>query len=634
MERKRKYDRLYQPLTEPPAGTRFVGYARYSSDMQDKVTIVTQHRKMAEFAAAHHWEIIDWVDEPATSAKYDDVHRRPRFAEMLAAAGSDFTGILCYDSSRWSRNNAVTYTTLDDLRHRGIWWATADGLWNSNRLVEDGHSIAFAVDTGMNANFLMKHSKRMIDSKEERALGGLHQSQPPYGYLPPDYPPLPPGIGVNRKAPPIPVRPDPATWPALQLIAELRCARRSCKEIADALNLAGYRTRGNRWNGKHEAHLGEEPFARRFTEDTIWNMLHNAFYCEFEPGCQHGTIITPAGVRLMGRHEAAWPYATWQRMLEVAAELRYAPQASETKRAIYPFGGIIICATCRLPMRSSHTDKPEHILRYHRCAAKQRGLSCTASATTPAWRVEKAFGYLLQRYRLGDNWQDDLVQLAEASATQADQSAAQLQQLHEEQETFNMMLLAKGIDASRYQREMARINSARQAILRQQEVQQHGTEVVLQAGEQMTRLPELWELARAHEALDHLREMVLALLQPNGLAWDGTQRMITGLCPYPEYVPSIRLALADWAWEGHWLTCPSPESEKSPQPRRRVIRDPRTKTTIRRESAPTRYALTAEQQREALRMLEAGQSMREVGHHFQVSHGAIWRLAHRQREEE
>ena len=39
MPRHRHYERVYQPIGEPPAGTYFVGYARYSSIMQDAATI-------------------------------------------------------------------------------------------------------------------------------------------------------------------------------------------------------------------------------------------------------------------------------------------------------------------------------------------------------------------------------------------------------------------------------------------------------------------------------------------------------------------------------------------------------------------------------------------------------------------
>lgn len=636
MARTRKRERLYQMLTEPPPGTPFAGYARYSSDMQDGATLITQHRRIQSFADAHGWPIVQWWDEPATSAKYDDTEKRPQFAAMLAAAGGAFVGILCFDNSRWSRNNAVTFTTLEDLRHRKIWWATSDGLWNSNRTMEDGHSIAFAVDASINANFSVKLSKRVIEAKEDRALAGYHQGLPPFGYLPPDYPPLPPGVGIKRKADLIPVRKNPETWPALQMIAELRLARRSCKEIAEALNAAGYRTRAGRWHGKHEAVLGEVAPARRFSEDTIWDFLHNEFYREFAPNCGKGTIITPSSnQRVIGQHEAAWDWATWHRMEEVAAELRYAPKASEVVRGIYPLAAIVVCAHCQLPMRSDHTHHKDRTLRYYRCSANRRGLTCTGQrVTTPAWRVEHAIGELLNTYRLGDTWQADLMSLAEAvPGVDTDAIAAQQHALRDEQEAFNQMLLAKGIDAARYRQETARIQRALDALARKVPTVDAATQAAMAAGNQIAQLPELWAAAEAHDDLLALRELVLSLFTQGGLTWDADARIITHLRPHAEYVPSLRMALHDWTWGESGFTRPASLSSNEPKAPRRIIRDPRTKTDIRREVPTQKYALSPEQQRAALAALESGQSMRAVARQYGVSHGAIWRLAHREIED-
>jgi hypothetical protein len=35
------------------------------------------------------------------------------------------------------------------------------------------------------------------------------------------------------------------------------------------------------------------------------------------PGCGHGTIVTPSGDLVEGKHQAAWPYELWNRMDEV-----------------------------------------------------------------------------------------------------------------------------------------------------------------------------------------------------------------------------------------------------------------------------------------------------------------------------
>jgi DNA invertase Pin-like site-specific DNA recombinase len=163
-------DRVYQLMCEPGPGSIAVGYVRYSSEMQDPASIVTQKRVISEFADKKGWRIVRWYVEPEQSAKYEDADERPVFAQMLrdGEAGA-FQVALCYANNRWSRNTALTFLSLSHLRRARVWWATADGLWDIDRIQQNGHGIAFTVDTQMNEAYLRQHSKRTIDGKEDRA---------------------------------------------------------------------------------------------------------------------------------------------------------------------------------------------------------------------------------------------------------------------------------------------------------------------------------------------------------------------------------------------------------------------------------------------------------------------------------
>jgi DNA invertase Pin-like site-specific DNA recombinase len=162
-------DRVYQLMCEPGPGSIAVGYVRYSPEMQDPASIVTQKRVISEFADKKGRRIVRWYVEPEQSAKYEDVDERPVFAQMLkdGEAGA-FQVALCYANNRWSRNTALTFLSLSRLRRARVWWATADGLWDIDRIQQDGHGIAFTVDTQMNEAYLRQHSKRTIDGKEDR----------------------------------------------------------------------------------------------------------------------------------------------------------------------------------------------------------------------------------------------------------------------------------------------------------------------------------------------------------------------------------------------------------------------------------------------------------------------------------
>jgi len=47
-------------MGEPGPGSIAVGYVRYSSEMQDPASIVTQKRVISEFADKKGWRIVRW----------------------------------------------------------------------------------------------------------------------------------------------------------------------------------------------------------------------------------------------------------------------------------------------------------------------------------------------------------------------------------------------------------------------------------------------------------------------------------------------------------------------------------------------------------------------------------------------
>src|SRR5215470_9232419 len=101
MGRKKQHkDRMYRLVGEPGPGARVVGYVRYSSDQQSAATIETQKRKIEQYVAEKGWILVGWYEEPAHSAKYEEIERRPVFARLLRDAGVVFEVVLCYNTSR------------------------------------------------------------------------------------------------------------------------------------------------------------------------------------------------------------------------------------------------------------------------------------------------------------------------------------------------------------------------------------------------------------------------------------------------------------------------------------------------------------------------------------------------------
>jgi hypothetical protein len=77
--------------------------------------------------------------------------------------------------------------------------------------------------------------QRTKAGKEARARAGYHNGPVPFGYQHPDYPKAPAGAPSTWRPPPLPVRPDPLTFPVLVHIGELIAQGWTDADIAEEL---------------------------------------------------------------------------------------------------------------------------------------------------------------------------------------------------------------------------------------------------------------------------------------------------------------------------------------------------------------------------------------------------------------
>lgn len=389
--RKYHHDRVYQLVGEPGPGALVVGYVRYSSDMQDPASIVTQKRVISEFAQKKKWKILRWYEEPAHSAKHEEVEKRPVFAQLLLDADAKlFQAVVCYSNNRWARNVALSSSSIARLRRAKIWWATADGQFDIDRIQEDAGGIMHTINSQMNEAYVRQLSKRTIDGKEDRAREGYHNGWVPFGYLPPEYPKAPDGAPSTWRPPRMAARPHPITFPALVSIGELTAKGWTDRAIADELE--GYMSSTSRF--------GE----RLLTKDTIAAIRRSHFPREFAPGCGHGTIVTPAGDLVEGKHQAAWPYELWQRMDEVKMS-QFRRPTKEAQRHPHEFSRIIVCAGCRRPLRVTLSHGA---VAYYKDTSKIRKLDCPLpeAISVKATNVMYQFGDILRSIELPESWRE------------------------------------------------------------------------------------------------------------------------------------------------------------------------------------------------------------------------------------
>lgn len=596
-------DRVYQIVGEPGPGSIAVGYVRYSSELQDPATIVTQKRRITEFAEKKGWKIVRWYEEPEQSAKYEDIEDRPVFAQLLEEVRTQrFQVVLCYMNNRWSRNVAIAYSSLSRLRRLRVWWATADGLWDIDRVQQDGFDIAFAVDTQMNASYVRQLSKRTIDGWEDRAREGYHVGYVPFGYLPPEYPKAPDHAPSTWRPPRMPVRPNPVTFPALVRIGELAAQGWSDSAIADELD--NYISRTPRFGERH------------LSKDTIASIRRSWFPREFAPGCGYGTIETPSGELVEGKHQAAWPYDLWQRMIEVKAG-QYRRPRREAQRRVYEFSRIIVCAACRRPLRIGRSGGSE--TTYYKDTSAERKLDCAALGIL--WvknaTVVCQFGDVLGSFVLPPQWREAIAERCR-DGMGSDDSAERIRlrrvELEAEQERL-MALYVKGyISEEKLDTQMEPIRA--ELFTLPVPVERTADEMVqaaLSVGETFSGMADYWMEA----TLEERRDIVWSLLTLEGLIYDLERRVIVGLVPRPSVLPVLALGLESTGqWEqreaGLWL-----RSEYLPP---KLQRD-------NPHFPPAQLpSLVPAQQEEALALIKQGMSVRRVARHFGVSHMSVHRL--------
>ena len=160
----------------------------------------------------------------------------------------------------------------------------------------------------------------------------------------------------------MPALPDPVLFPVLVRIGELVADGWADRAIADELE--GY--------SSVTARFGE----RALTKDTIAAIRRSWFPREFAAGCGHGTIDTPSGDQVEGKHPAAWPFELWQRMVEVKAS-QYRRPTKEAQKRPHEFSRIIVCAACRRPLRVTKSDQ----IHYYSDTSLVRKLECAASGS-------------------------------------------------------------------------------------------------------------------------------------------------------------------------------------------------------------------------------------------------------------
>jgi site-specific DNA recombinase len=495
-----------------PSGSIMVGcYARRSSIMQaENFSMDAQKRAMSEECQRRSLPFRFYEDDER-SARGEQIAKRPAFRQLLEdVEAGRVQMVMVHSLDRWSRNVMVTLQSFRILSEKHcafvsltehIDYSTPEGKLQLTILA------AFA------AYFSDMIAKHISKGKAERVAQGLYNGDLPFGYM--------------RMGPKQPPEPDPATFPGLRLIGELRMQGLGAERIAEAVNAAGYRTGGK----KNKERL--------FTKDTINLILRNEFYCAFAPDDDRGTVLYH-GQRHRGLHPAAFTADEWKKIRELT-QLNYkAPRRAEQARHFYEFAGYLVDIRCGLTLRGVGKIG-QH--RYYKDVAKLRKLPCPAGGylMVRVDVIQRQFGEWLVGLNLVDSWREEVRQRVMSAMKQVGVESVNVARERERLRLKRTRILKQHREGYIDDEEMRAEVAAVELALGQFDLPTPdgmSLEAILEAGERLPGIAALWEIATPEER----REMVTLLLEPGGLYYDLERKTIAAIKPRSVWLPVLRLA--------------------------------------------------------------------------------------------
>jgi DNA invertase Pin-like site-specific DNA recombinase len=235
-------------------------YQRVSSEEQiEGYSLDAQDRAGRLYCQTHGWEVVQVYRDEGRSARTDDLAKRPAFQQILADAEAGLIDVvIVHRLDRFARNRRVAFEAFERLGKAHVGFVSlTEHIDHSS----PSGQLMLTMLVGLSQFYSDNLSLETKKGKAERKAQGLYNGLVPFG--------------LKRHADSgLPV-PDPETYPGLLLAFQLAAQGKSDRDVADALNTAGYRTTGNR---------GRNPF----TKDTINRLLQNRFYLGLLPDGEGG----------------------------------------------------------------------------------------------------------------------------------------------------------------------------------------------------------------------------------------------------------------------------------------------------------------------------------------------------------
>jgi len=444
---KPKRSNPYQDKEKP---RKAVIYLRVSSEEQAAGhSLGAQERECREFLAREkpHWTLVE-VFRDEHSGKTD---KRPGFQAMLRKVyDGEADAIVAHHLDRFSRNLHQILTYFKELESMGVVMAFAKDQFDFS--TEEGrlqfHILAVFADW-----YLRNLSRETKKGKLSRVLKGLHNNQPPWGYV----------KGENGIPVPVPEEADLIVQ-AYELYA---AGGYTDSRIADFLNGQGARTRRG----------------RLWTKDAVRELMQNEFYMGF---VQYRGDLYP------GQHEGVISRELFDRVQEQRRANARKPRLVSENRRVYVLSGIARCAECGRNLRAQ--AKPRTELAWYREVSKQRGFT-DCSAAGKSIRQEKAeaqIGEIVSRFQLPDDWREIIHRQVNDLDAHAE-ALAKRERLEKRLKRAARLFLDGLMEDDEYEQERREIQTRLEQLVIPE------TSNMLEAGVTISTLKDVWRYASAPE---------------------------------------------------------------------------------------------------------------------------------------
>ncbi len=468
---------------------RAATYVRVSSDEQvEGYSLDAQRRAILQHCKAQGWTVVREYRDEGKSARTDDLKQRPQFAAMLEDADRGLIDVVVvHKLDRFARNRSGAFEAFNRLGKAGVGFVSiAENMDYSS----PAGQLMLTMLVGLAQFYSDNLSAETKKGKAERKAQGLHNGLLPFG------------VKKNSDGQ---IVPDPDNYSGLLLAFSTAGEGKSDREVADALNIGGYRTTGNR---------GSNPFSK----DTVRHVLQNRFYLGELPDGQGGWIS--------GAHDPVLDdelFAGAQR-----ARLANATGAVKVRRSHrrYSLTGLAVCGHCGGRLHF-HTAPNGNARCY--CYQGRQVIHCAQRSALLEPINQQLSGYL-STFQMPEDLVEQLVALYESTSVRQNDRGQRRRQAESRLSRIKELYSWGDMARDEYQAER---DSLRIEIDALRESTDYAA-VLAQAASFLSNLPEAWEMANP----DQRNALARVVFQEVEI----TDDRVTAVLPTADFAPFFNVA--------------------------------------------------------------------------------------------